>query len=414
MSYIFVDSDTEEHESHSRRPGRPPVRKATRKIIVSQRRDSTSSSPIPLSSTTSLKKIVLSESELRSHIKKNMKRDFYSYDDYMTDGKDFSLRNTKKSIKTNSLKRKNRSNRCLNADKSVGGRKRDKVWEHFEDLGQSINGRFRKAKCVYCEQVFLTSKANLMVRHLAHKCSLCPKDIIDEYLNKLKTNSKLNSVEKEPSFVTESNVRSGGRPRGKAWKHFEDLGRSEHGTFRIAKCLFCCTIFPISKLKLLNKHLAKECVLCPEKVMTEFCDQTINNTVISFSDKEDNCDNEEVVEEEEEQSSEYSLKLCGRRRAKVWEHYRDMGRAKHGSFRKAKCIYCNSLFPLSRLTSMTRHLAKCCVLCPKEVVNEYLTEYNNYCSKRSTDYEFIDCNDSNDNDFEGNNEMIFCEELNTS
>ncbi|CAF1333103.1 unnamed protein product [Adineta ricciae] len=52
----------------------------------------------------------------------------------------------------------------------LGGRQRDVIWSHFDDMGPAKTPGHRKAQCKYCSQYFNFAKLNLMYTHAAHQC----------------------------------------------------------------------------------------------------------------------------------------------------------------------------------------------------------------------------------------------------
>jgi hypothetical protein len=51
-----------------------------------------------------------------------------------------------------------------------GGRPRDIIWSHFDDMGPAKTPGHRKAQCKYCLLCLNFAKLNMMYSHIAHQC----------------------------------------------------------------------------------------------------------------------------------------------------------------------------------------------------------------------------------------------------
>ena len=51
-----------------------------------------------------------------------------------------------------------------------GGRPRDLIWSHFNDMGSARTPGHRKAQCKYCSWYLNLAKVNMMYSHIAFQC----------------------------------------------------------------------------------------------------------------------------------------------------------------------------------------------------------------------------------------------------
>ena len=64
---------------------------------------------------------------------------------------------------------KSRSSITIESPKQ-GGRRRDIIWSHFNDMGPAKTPGHRKAQCQYCLLCLSFAKLNMMYSHIAHQC----------------------------------------------------------------------------------------------------------------------------------------------------------------------------------------------------------------------------------------------------
>lgn len=53
-------------------------------------------------------------------------------------------------------------------------------------------------------------------------------------------------------------------------------------------------------------------------------------------------------------------KALGRHRDHIWQHFNDLGEAKSGGHRKARCRYCQTVFNYAKIGTMYGHIAHQC------------------------------------------------------
>lgn len=53
-------------------------------------------------------------------------------------------------------------------------------------------------------------------------------------------------------------------------------------------------------------------------------------------------------------------KALGRHRDHIWQHFNDLGEAKSGGHRKARCKYCQTVFNYAKINTMYAHIAHQC------------------------------------------------------